>query len=121
MFVLSLQSVVLVKVLMLSLSCFFLLMIRRPPRSTRTDTLVPYTTLFRSNWLSWRELKSTLGLILRSTLSDKSALYSIDALPVHSGARCTRVPFGAPGNRSEERRVGKECVITCRSRWSPYH
>src|SRR3546814_20132997 len=27
--------------------CFFL-MIRRPPRSTRTDTLLPYTTLFRS-------------------------------------------------------------------------
>src|SRR3546814_4921835 len=33
-----------------SCSCvFFFLMIRRPPRSTRTDTLFPYTTLFRSN------------------------------------------------------------------------
>src|SRR3546814_16578731 len=30
-----------------SFMCFFL-MIRRPPRSTRTDTLFPYTTLFRS-------------------------------------------------------------------------
>src|SRR3546814_8969580 len=31
-------------------SClFFFLMIRRPPRSTRTDTLFPYTTLFRSH------------------------------------------------------------------------
>src|SRR3546814_1342993 len=30
---------------------FFLLMIRRPPRSTRTDTLFPYTTLFRSHAL----------------------------------------------------------------------
>src|SRR3546814_10703266 len=29
---------------------FFFLMIRRPPRSTRTDTLFPYTTLFRSNY-----------------------------------------------------------------------
>src|SRR3546814_2981682 len=28
--------------------CFFFLMIRRPPRSTRTATLFPYTTLFRS-------------------------------------------------------------------------
>src|SRR3546814_14823069 len=27
----------------------------------------------------------------------------------------------APFLRSEERRVGKECVSTCRSRWSPYH
>src|SRR3546814_651452 len=33
---------------MCSLSFFFFLMIRRPPRSTRTDTLFPYTTLFRS-------------------------------------------------------------------------
>src|SRR3546814_14756382 len=31
-----------------SLFFFFFLMIRRPPRSTRTDTLFPYTTLFRS-------------------------------------------------------------------------
>src|SRR3546814_15336362 len=29
--------------------CVFFLMIRRPPRSTRTDTLFPYTTLFRSD------------------------------------------------------------------------
>src|SRR3546814_19285616 len=29
-------------------NCVFFLMIRRPPRSTRTDTLFPYTTLFRS-------------------------------------------------------------------------
>src|SRR3546814_8289250 len=31
---------------------FFFLMLRRPPRSPRTDTLFPYTTLFRS-WRSW--------------------------------------------------------------------
>src|SRR3546814_7017730 len=29
--------------------------------------------------------------------------------------------IGAQWVRSEERRVGKECVSTCRSRWSPYH
>src|SRR3546814_11298404 len=33
---------------------FFFLMIRRPPRSTRTDTLFPYTTLFRSRNLAER-------------------------------------------------------------------
>ena len=27
----------------------------------------------------------------------------------------------ALGGRSEERRVGKECYVSCRSRWSPYH
>src|SRR3546814_9327201 len=30
-------------------------------------------------------------------------------------------PFVRASVRSEERRVGKECVSTCRSRWSPYH
>src|SRR3546814_2091973 len=40
-------------------------------------------------------------------------------------ARTVRVTAGQPSpvivGRSEERRVGKECVSTCRSRWSPYH
>src|SRR3546814_12857777 len=31
------------------------------------------------------------------------------------------VASSAPSTRSEERRVGQECVSTCRSRWSPYH
>src|SRR3546814_5407488 len=39
--------------------------------------------------------------------------------------QCWPCPDGAhsasPLWRSEERRVGKECVSTCRSRWSPYH
>src|SRR3546814_949012 len=34
--------------ILVSFSWLFFLMIRRPPRSTRTDTLFPYTTLFRS-------------------------------------------------------------------------
>src|SRR3546814_10258310 len=40
-------------------------------------------------------------------------------------ARLQRLAFevsiGQSLGRSEERRVGKECVSTCRSRWSPYH
>src|SRR3546814_3500261 len=46
-----------------------------------------------------------------------------DPLPPHDGLEVAphRVaPFGV-GVRSEERRVGKECVSTCRYRWSPYH
>src|SRR3546814_13651300 len=35
--------------MLLCVVIFFFLMIRRPPRSTRTDTLFPYTTLFRSH------------------------------------------------------------------------
>src|SRR3546814_17323413 len=41
---------------------FFFLMIRRPPRSTRTDTLFPYTTLFRSVALSlWSHVSCILS------------------------------------------------------------
>src|SRR3546814_12244385 len=38
-------------VMYLDVCRFFFLMLRRPPRSTRTDTLFPYTTLFRSDGL----------------------------------------------------------------------
>src|SRR3546814_5503026 len=37
----------------------------------------------------------------------------------HSGTAVDGIT--ARHDRSEERRVGKECVSTCRSRWSPYH
>src|SRR3546814_16517699 len=38
-------------------------MIRRPPRSTRTDTLFPYTTLFRSNIITKRQFKGLTGRV----------------------------------------------------------
>src|SRR3546814_18108647 len=44
------------------LLCIFLLMIRRPPRSTRTDTLFPYTTLFRSRGHHYGTRSSTGAL-----------------------------------------------------------
>src|SRR3546814_4527789 len=51
------------------------------------------------------------------------------ALPISAVPPTTRITSPLPVNavdalssqRSEERRVGKECVSTCRSRWSPYH
>src|SRR3546814_4994707 len=49
------------------------------------------------------------------------------AASAHRAAQLRRVRAGEIpvvgdfGGRSEERRVGKECVSTCRSRWSPYH
>src|SRR3546814_16810334 len=103
-------------------------MIRRPPRSTRTDTLFPYTTLFRSGGAG--------------TFSD-GKLYSQIRDPKHHGSKVIDelVKAGAPEEiayvskphigtfslvgivdnlRSEERRVGKACVSTCSSRWSTY-
>ena len=40
--------------------------------------------------------------------------------PAQLAGKATLTPEEAAA-RSEERRVGKECVLTCRSRWSPYH
>src|SRR3546814_20984934 len=43
---------------------FFFLMIRRPPRSTRTDTLFPYTTLFRSEgWINGHDDERSIAPI----------------------------------------------------------
>src|SRR3546814_9744385 len=44
---------------------FFFLMIRRPPRSTRTDTLFPYTTLFRSEDAEVRAQRATFTISRR--------------------------------------------------------
>src|SRR3546814_14801883 len=101
-------------------------MIRRPPRSTRTYTLVPYTTLFRSLAAAARQNESA-ALARRDSAS-------VTGAGKNGQATESRPPFclcrqwrfitfwrDAILGRSEERRVGKECVSTCRSRWSPYH
>src|SRR3546814_18015994 len=40
---------------------------------------------------------------------------------IQPSAACFSAAMRSSSARSEERRVGKECVSTCRSRWSPYH
>src|SRR3712207_9267020 len=100
-------------------------MVRRPPRST----LFPYTTLFRSRPVG--DLARAHGTPLfvldeadfRGRAADFAAAFS-DA-DVHYASKaflCGQVARwiaddGLHLDRSEERRVGKEC----RSRWSPYH
>src|SRR3546814_16616500 len=46
-------------------------MIRRPPRSTRTDTLFPYTTLFRSAGLLLVVHRTRLGTAMRATAQNR--------------------------------------------------
>src|SRR3546814_20340451 len=102
-------------------------MIRRPPSSTRTDTLFPYTTLFRSS-----ALPILLYNVPSRTITDISVdvMKRLRAYPTIVGVKDATGSLGrvtaqrlACGDdfRSEERRVGKECVSTCRSRWSAYH
>src|SRR3546814_5737336 len=48
-------------------------------------------------------------------------IYDVIVSYVPSRRAMPRYVEGSTQTRSEERRVGKECVSTCRSRWSPYH
>src|SRR3546814_10026793 len=59
-----------------------------------------------------------------------SDLYTVAIIFVAGSPQCSNIPTCERSQfamilhrrgRSEERRVGKECVSTCRSRWSPYH
>ena len=45
----------------------------------------------------------------------------IAGLAVGAAAGLVTELVAGPSMRSEERRVGKECALLCRSRWSPYH
>src|SRR3546814_11914855 len=64
--------------------CIFFLMIRRPPRSTRTDTLFPYTTLFRSQEL--RTSQATVRFVLSQMDRATPFLTSILAQSAQSDA-----------------------------------
>src|SRR3546814_19415602 len=137
-------------------------MIRQPPRSTRTYTLLPYTTLVRSNHLIHPASRGEAQIVTDSSRARQergdeiidTAGGALDpltllwdrtrpALPIYRkqpddpdnentlatavfeiGA--DRVAWrvydrcGQPAQRSDERRGGRECVSTCRSRWSQY-
>src|SRR3546814_10222841 len=55
-------------------------MIRRPPRSTRTDTLFPYTTLFRSHFPKDSCVESNPGITAEAThwLADRSRVHGVE-------------------------------------------
>src|SRR3546814_11028331 len=74
-----------------------------------------------------RYLAPPEGIAGRHERAGQGRVFVQDA-PDHRRQRRSRLaPRAATGKqfeqqyRSEERRVGKECVSTCRSRWSPYH
>src|SRR3546814_19571629 len=60
---------------------FFFLMLRRPPRSTRTDTLFPYTTLFRSYADEPHALDQRLGQdVIRGPAAPEQDVHRLDDL-----------------------------------------
>src|SRR3546814_5528258 len=76
------------------------LMIRRPPRSTRTDTLFPYTTLFRSGGGLAAGRTALLALLLDQGLLEVHL--AAVAPPVTVGGKLPRLGRGVEGERSEE-------------------
>src|SRR3546814_14264801 len=110
----------------------FFLMHRRPPRSTRTYTLFPYTTLFRSQLVHGAVERLVVVDDLHGPTSEHvgGAHEHGVADAASDGARLLVGDRSADGGlgdlesgtervRSEERRVGTEGVSTCRSRWPP--
>src|SRR3546814_14404339 len=63
----------------------------------------------------WSKATPTTTLSLKSTTMRWKGP-QLTMMPTHH-----RIKVSLPQTRSEERRVGKECVSTCRSRWSPHH
>src|SRR3546814_13697389 len=112
---------------------------RRPPRSQRTDTLFPSTTIFRASRLHQALVSRTdisdahkaaalleLGEdYMRAGLLDRAETLFTDLVRLDEqqdkALRHLLAIYQFERDRSEERRVGQECVSTCRSRWSPYH
>src|SRR3546814_17301642 len=129
---------------------FVFLLIRRPPRATRTDTLLPYTTRFRSvidgrrvagEHLLPVELRARFLIgHLAPKIQMRLVLLVLQHLEHVIAGKTELIESSTHGQgagspeacaddfqihvfplRSESRRVGKECVSTCRSRWQPYH
>src|SRR3546814_8549582 len=92
-------------------------MIRRPPRSTRTDTLFPYTTLFRSFAQRWRADLANIDLS-SITKAWKSILKSDDRPKTHAAARdLARRAVDAGGQnyrilRMAHNQIGRAHVLT---------
>src|SRR3546814_18506863 len=115
-------------------------MIRRPPRSTRTDTLFPYSTLFRSKVpvivdpladlpRSFSQIGASMDNAARLHAAGVTVFLQTGSGVAHRARELrygagNAVAWGLPpaaavAARPDERRVGKECVRTCRSRGSP--
>src|SRR3546814_14153788 len=74
--------------------------------------------------LRMRNANSADGLRLQHILSAESYRFPEIFAQAYDQGTVPTLKFLADllrRHRSEERRVGKECVSTCRSRWSPYH
>src|SRR3546814_12917834 len=125
-------------------------MLRRPPRSTRTDTLFPYTTLFRSAQAAIADgafaaeitpvtLTTRKGEVvvdtdeqpgkgnpdkiptLRPAFAKDGTITAATTSSISDGAAAVVLTRQSVADRSEERRLGTECGGQCRSRGRRAH
>src|SRR3546814_5038933 len=87
---------------------------------------IVYIFFFSSRRRHTRCISDWSSDVCSSDLADCSAVSLVSFTPICSRCRRATSSSSCLGRRytvfrSEERRVGKECVSTCRSRWSPYH
>src|SRR3546814_17791249 len=106
---------------------FFFLMIRRPPRSTRTDTLFPYTTLFRSGLHRRRDSVPGGTVVARAEPAARPGLGAgLPDLRRDSPARCLGDPALSPQHPppaalpgDQPRRAGESTTAVRRPGLSP--
>src|SRR3546814_12995535 len=101
-------------------------MIRRPPRSTRTDTLFPYTTLFRSRRSYLQYSSSNLLDCGEPNVADRGPAGELSREIAHSAPR-RQAEVAAPGRPRSgvgdvEKRLREEQIgrASCRARVCPY-
>src|SRR3546814_8669760 len=113
---------------MVHLNFLFFLMIRRPPRSTRTDTLFPYTTLFRSQrpegrTIVFRRQPGLEEIGMRNAYFGTTIVgYIVEKLPIvrrvyrncHSSELCKREP--GDNNFRAVRRHDHQAVLSFHAR-----
>src|SRR3546814_10903789 len=82
-------------------------MMRRPPRSTRTDSLLPYTTLFRSAVLAGNSSLHRLSWLQKAASGKATAAGCRRSCPIHSdpSASATAPPASTAGGRWQGRRA----------------
>src|SRR3546814_20564245 len=109
-------------------------MLRPPPRPTRTVTLLPYTTRFLS-FSVFKKFLPEMSSTEREVLESGDVWWEAEMFrgrPAWERLLSFKYTKLTPEEqsfldnecealRSEERRVGKECVSPCSSRWSPYN
>src|SRR3546814_19416214 len=84
-------------------------MIRRPPRSTRTDTLFPYTTLFRSS----RPARTVP--VLRHRVCRPHGLHAVAPAQLDRIARGHDIPGDGADDTGSDAHAGRQCRIANRA------